>query len=109
MGAVKELYASLEGEASPITFPIHWVQETPFDRPDSRCNFQVGPDKPFVATRAAIEMYGEAIFRCLTELQRCASEKGGLDYLQVFVAPSRPESLWIIEDAAITALLPSDY
>lgn len=109
MGAVKELYASLEGESSPVSLPIQWAEETPFDHPGSRCRFQVGPDKPFVATRAAIEMYGAAIFRCLRELQKASSERGGLDYLQVFVAPSKPESLWIIEDSTITARLPSDH
>lgn len=58
-------------------------------------------EKPFVATRAAIEMYGAAIFRCLTELQRHAIDKDGIDYVQVFVAPSKPESLGIIEDTTI--------
>ena len=92
--------------------PILKVQEIPYDHPDSRYMFQPGPDKPFLATPAAIETYRDAIYRCLIQLQALAVEKHGLDYLQVFDDPDRREALWFIEDdpgGAITALLPSDY
>ena len=75
--------------------------------------FQPGPDKPFVATPAAIELYShEVIVGCWNVLRIKAEEHRGIDYLQVFVDESKPESLWFIEDGsggAITALLPSDY
>ena len=44
--------------------------------------------------------------------RQCLREHGGIDYLQVFTDPAKPEALWFIEDGpggAITALLPSDY
>ena len=75
--------------------------------------FQPGPDKPFVATRPAIEMYThQTIIACWQVLRRMADEHQGLDYLQVFESDEHDESLWYIEDGdggAITALLPSDY
>ncbi len=37
--------------------PILKVQEIPYDHPDSRYMFQPRPDKPFLATPAAIEVY----------------------------------------------------
>ena len=92
--------------------PILKVQEIPYDHPDSQYMFQPGPEKPFVATPAAIELYRDAIFRCLVKIQTLAVEKNGLDYLQVFDDPDKPEALWFMEDdpgGAITALLPSDY
>ncbi len=86
------------------------MQEIPYDDPESRCMFRPGADKPFVATPAAIAMYAEAIGRCLTQLQELAAKKNGLEYLQVFDDPDKPESLWFMEDGeAITALLPSDH
>lgn len=48
----------------------------------------------------------------LHQLQRLADEHDGIDFLQVFEDPDKPEPLWSIEDdsgGAITALLPSDY
>jgi hypothetical protein len=87
-------------------------QEIPLDNPQSHYRFQPGPEKPFLATPAAIEMHGDRILPCLTLLQEKAEEHDGLDYLQVFDDPSKPEALWFIEDhegGAITALLPSDY
>ena len=88
-------------------------QEIPLDHPDSRYRFQPGPDKPFVATPPAIEMYQlDTILRCLAVLQEKARQSNGLDYLQVFEDPAKPEALWFIEEdagGAITALLPSDY
>jgi len=92
--------------------PILKQQEIPFDHPDSRYMFQPGPDKPFLATPSAIEVYRHAIADCLSRLQNLAREKNGLDYLQVFDDPDKPEALWFIEDddgGAITALLPSDH
>ena len=88
-------------------------QEVPFDAPESCCMFQPTDAKPFLATRAAIDLYGHAaIIRGLTELQQLAEQHDGLDYLQVFVPRGKNEPLWFIEDGdggAITALLPSDY
>lgn len=92
--------------------PILKTQEIPYDSPESRYMFQPGPEKPFVATPAAIHLYREAIHRCLSELQEMAQRESGLDYLQVFDDPDKAEALWFIEDdagGAITALLPSDY
>ncbi len=89
------------------------MQEIPFEHPDS-CNFFVPLlNKPLSATPAALELYGQGtILACLRELQSKAQEHGGLDYLQVFTDPDRPEALWFMEDGpggAITALLPSDH
>jgi hypothetical protein len=84
-------------------------QETPFNDPTSHFLFQ----KPFVATTAALETFGiETLVACLTQVQRLARGKQGLDYLQVFEQVANPEgpALWFIEDAeVVTALLPSDY
>lgn len=41
--------------------PILKVQEIPFDHPDSACMFRPRPDKPFLATPAAIALYRGAI------------------------------------------------
>ena len=63
----------------------------------------------FVATRAAIEKFGEAVIiaahiTLLTEVKR----RGGMDYLQVFDIDG--ERLWFIDDVShVTCLLPSDY
>jgi hypothetical protein len=92
--------------------PVLNVQEIPFDHPDSRNMFQPNPEKPFLATPAAIALYREAIYLCLTELPRLAIEKNGIDYLQVFDDSEKAQPLWFIEDGpggAITALLPSDF
>jgi hypothetical protein len=92
--------------------PVLKVQEIPYDHPDSRYMFQPGPEQPFLSTPAAIAMYRETIYNCLMQLQELAREKSGIDYLQVFDDPDRPEGLWFMEDdegRAITALLPSDY
>jgi hypothetical protein len=95
-----------------MPLPTLKPQEIPFDHPDS-CNFFRPSDKkPFLATPAALAAYGDVIFPCLGLLQRLAKEHEGIDYLQVFTDPSKPEVLWFIEDGeggAITALLPSDY
>jgi hypothetical protein len=88
-------------------------QEIPFDAPASCCMFQPSTEKPFVATAAAVALYGEpAIIQCLRRLRQLAVKHHGLDYLQVFTCPEQREPLWFIEDGdggAITALLPSDY
>ena len=86
-------------------------QEIPFDAPASSCLFQPSPEKPFVATPAALAAYGDDVVRCLGYLRAKAEIHKGLDYLQVFES-DKPEPLWFIEDGpggAITALLPSDY
>ena len=94
-------------------FPNLRPQEIPFDDPASCEMFVPSADKPFVATPAAIEMYGrETNLACLAVLQDSAVANAGLDYLQVFDDQSKSEKLWFIEDGsggAITALLPSDY
>ena len=87
-------------------------QEIPLDHPNSTCMFLPGTNKPFVATPAALKLYGDFIVRCLAVLQAKARNHGGLDYLQVFQCPNKSEPLWFIEDGdggAITGLLPSDY
>ena len=75
--------------------------------------FRPGPDKPLVATPAAIEAYShEVIVACWQVLRQNADEHGGLDYLQVFESKEHAEDLWFIEDGpggAITALLPTDH
>ena len=87
-------------------------QEIPLDHPDSNNMFRPGPDKPFVATPAAIEAYShETIIACLQVLREKADEHSGLDYLQVFQSKSG-SNLWFLEDGpggAISAILPSDY
>lgn len=88
-------------------------QEIPLKHPESCHMFLPGPDKPLVATPAAIEMYShETIIACWHVLCELASRHDGLDYLQVFETRECTENLWFIEDGtggAITALLPSDY
>ena len=75
--------------------------------------FRPGTDKPFVATREAIDLYSnDVIIACWQVLRRMADDHDGIDYLQVFEDESKSENLWFIEDGpggAITALLPSDY
>lgn len=99
--------------AHPAFLPIHQPQEVPLTDPGSRCLFLPSVEKPFVATPAALELYGlETVLACLTRLQVKARLHGGLDYLQVFSEPGKPEPLWFIEydeGGTITALLPSDY
>ena len=83
------------------------TQELPLDHPDSTNKFLPSPEKPFVATRAAIEMYQqETIVECLILLQQRAAEHGGIDYLQVFEDESKPENLWFIEDGTGGAMTP---
>lgn len=88
-------------------------QEIPLNHPDSNNMFLPGPEKPFVATPAAISMYThQVILACWQVLRQKADEHNGLDYLQVFESDEHDEKLWFIEDGpggAITALLPSDY
>ena len=93
--------------------PVYKDQEISIDHPDSCNMFRPGPDKPLVATPAAIEMYTHGVvLACWNILRQKADDHGGLDYLQVFEDATKPENLWFIEDGsggAITALLPSDY
>ena len=88
-------------------------QEISFDSSESCWTFSPTATKPFVATRAALEKFGESlIVRCLLHLQEVARRHDGLDYLQVFEDQGTYEQLWFIEDGeggAITALLPDDY
>lgn len=96
---------------SPL--PTLKPQEIPFDHYASAYCFEHDFEKPFVATRAALNLYGHAtITACLSVLQNLAEVKSGIDYLQVFEDPSKSEPLWFIDDGdngAVTALLPSDY
>ena len=97
-----------------MNIPVLKVQEIPFDHPESCNMFRPGPDKPFLATPAAIATYQrETILACLKILREQADRYDGIDYLQVFKSsdPSKKD-LWFIEDGdggAITALLPSDH
>jgi hypothetical protein len=88
-------------------------QEIRLDDPRSCCMFRPSPEKPFVATRAAMDTYGpDVILEGITLLQLNARRHHGLDYLQVFEDKETGSALWFIEDGeggAITALLPSDY
>lgn len=87
-------------------------QEIPFGSPESVNYFVPHSDKLFVATPAALESFTRAeLIECLCTLQQLAKEKGGIDYLQVFIDETRGK-LWLLEDGeggAITAMLPSDY
>ena len=88
-------------------------QEILLTDPASFYFFQPSVAKPFLATPAALQLYGlETILSCLYRLQAQARQYQGLDYLQVFEDRTKEERLWFIEDdegGAITALLPSDY
>lgn len=76
-----------------MDLPILQSQEIPLDHPDSRYMFVPSEEKPFVATNRAIEMYQlETITACMTTIQMKAILHQGLDYLQVFVDPSKPKS-----------------
>ena len=96
-----------------VALPRLKEQEIPLDHPESIHFFQPGPDKPLVATPAAIAQYSqEVVVECWKLLRQKADEHSGLDYLQVFIDETKPENLWFIEDGdggAITALLPSDH
>jgi len=63
----------------------------------------------FVATRNAIEKFGEAVIvACHMTLLKEVKRTGGLDYLQVFEVDG--EKLWFIDDVShVTCLLPEDY
>jgi len=88
--------------------PVLKIQEIPYDSPESTNFFHPGPDKPFVATPAAIEAYQqETIMRCLDVLQSQAEKFNGLDYLQVFQHVDQAEDLWFIEDRLGGAIKPA--
>ena len=63
----------------------------------------------FVATRNAIEQFGEAtVVAALRILPQKVAQGESLDYLQVFEIGG--QRLWIIDDGDVTtALLPMDY
>ena len=63
----------------------------------------------FVATRAALGKFGEAvIIAAHMLLLKQAKRQNGLDYLQVFEIDG--EKLWFIDDVThVTGLLPNDY
>ena len=95
-----------------MKLPTLQPQEIQFDHEESDNHFRPSADKPLVATPAALDLYGDTIPACLTILQGLAAVHRGIDRLQVFKDPEKPEALWFIEDGpggAITALLPSDY
>jgi hypothetical protein len=91
---------------APIQHPIHkkTIKLLPQEK-EGTYKF----DGKFVATRNAIEKFGEAaIVACHMMLLKEAKRKGDLDYLQVFEVDG--ERLWFIDDVShVTALLPSDY
>ena len=88
-------------------------QEIPFPDRQSTNLFVPKRNKPFVATRNAVDVFGETIIlEKLCELQILARQHHGLDYLQVFTSQNGGKDLWFIEDGeggAITALLPEDH
>ena len=104
--------ATQSAESPALTKLVLRPQEIPLDDPQSKYLFQPSPAKPFVATPAALQRFGQdMIVACLQMLQRKAAEHNGVDYLQVFEDPNG-RRLWFMEDdegGAITALLPSDY
>ncbi len=89
------------------------TQEIKLSDPRSRYTFVPSRNKPFVATRAAVNTFGaELVCQGLRVLQERARRERGLDYVQVFDVDGKDQPLWFIEDGpggAITALLPSDY
>jgi len=91
-----------------MPLPTLKPQEIPFDHPDSNNMFVPGPDKPLVATPAAIEMYShEVIMACWQLLRELAQKHSGLDYLQVFRSDEHDSDLWFLEDGpggAISAI-----
>jgi hypothetical protein len=72
---------------------------------EGTCRF----DGNFVATRAAIAKFGEAvIIAAHIMLLKQVRQKGGLDYLQVFEIDGH--KLWFIDDVShVMCLLPEDY
>ena len=78
------------------SLPTLKPQEIPLDHPDSNNMFQPSPDKPFVATPTAIEMYSnDVIMACCQVLRGKADQHSGLDYLQVFEDESKSENLLV--------------
>jgi hypothetical protein len=76
------------------SLPILKAQEIPLDDPDSTCMYVPSPEKPFVATQAAIALYShEMILACWQILRAKADEHHGLDYLQVFEDSTKREPL----------------
>jgi hypothetical protein len=87
-------------------------QVLPFDHPDSHYMFQHSVEKPLVATVGATQMYKMQVMDGLLILQKKALEHNGLNHIQVFEDPSKPEPLWFVEDdpeGCIWATLPWDY
>lgn len=75
--------------------PILTVQERPLDHPESVNHFQVTPEKLFVATSGAIEMYSQqTIIDCLHVLQEQAEMHDGMDYLRILEHPEKSKPLW---------------
>jgi len=72
---------------------------------EGKCIF----DSQFVATRNAIDKFGETVIVAAhIILLKAVKQKGGLDYLQVFEVDG--EKLWFIDDVShVTCLLPEDY
>lgn len=83
-------------------------QEPPLDHPDSHWLFA----GQLVSTPAALREFGIfLIVACYAFLQDAARRHCGIDYLQVFTDPKRPDRvLWFIDGGDhVTALLPEDY
>jgi len=89
------------------------AQEIPLEDLSCRYSFLPSSEKPFVATRAAIELYGiRTLLACLLILQDEADRHQGLHKARSFRQVGVPQALWFIDDGprgAITALLASDY
>ena len=73
--------------------------------------FRPGPDKPFLATPAAIAAYqSETILACLRILREQADHYQGIDYLQVFQATEpEKENLRFIEDGPGGAIKAAEH
>ena len=94
------------------------IMIAPLKQPVRKKNMKLLPQKKegscsfssrFVATRAAIDKFGEAVIVAAhITLLKEVNRKGGLDYLQIFDIGG--EKLWFIDDVThVTCLLPSDY
>lgn len=58
------------------------IQEIPLDHPESCCRFIASPEKPLLATRAAIEVHSyETVLACYLVLKELAVVNDGLDRL----------------------------
>jgi hypothetical protein len=90
----------------------------PIQQPDARKIIKLLPQEQegtykfngkFVATRGAVEKFGDAvIIAAHIMIRQEVNKRNGLDYLQVVDIDG--EKLWFIDDVThVTALLPEEY